>query len=183
MVWPQDISVDPSVVGAIFLAQVASFALIQIWRAGRDASRAELGGRPRPRRDILHLALAGLAVVVGLVLLIIWISHPIELPHFGSQANVLPFAAFLTFIYVTLVIGITSSHRTSGEKSNSWFAALRLFVAALLLVATIMVPMLIPNTYLAKQYRGLISVSIGVVGVVAWPFVSQRIKGRRPSVQ
>lgn len=183
MVWPQDISVDPSVVGSIFLAQVASFAVIQIWRAGRDASRAELGGRPRSRRDFLHLLLTGLAVVIGLVLLIVWISHPIELPHFGSQASVLPLIAFLAFTYVTIVIGITSSHRTSGETSNPWLAALRLFAAALLLMATIMLPMLIPNAYVAKQYRGLISSSIAVAGVVAWPFVAQRLKGRRPSRQ
>ena len=132
MSWAQHIFVDPSVAGAIFLAQVATFALIQIWRAGRDASRGELGGRPRHRRDILHLFLTGLAVVLGLVLLIIWISHPIDLPHFGSQGNVLPVVVFLTFIYVTLVIGINSSHRTSGDKSNPWLAALLLFTAALL---------------------------------------------------
>lgn len=182
MSWAQHIFVDPSVAGAIFLAQVATFALIQIWRAGRDASRGELGGRPRHRRDILHLFLTGLAVVLGLVLLIIWISHPIDLPHFGSQGNVLPVVVFLTFIYVTLVIGINSSHRTSGDKSNPWFAALLLFTAALLLVAIVMLPRLIPSTYVPKQYQGLISLSIAIAGAVAWPFVAQRLKRRTRSV-
>src|SRR5580765_5823455 len=172
MSWPEHIFVDPSVAGAMFLAQVASFALIHIWRAGRDASRGELGGRPRPRRDILHLFLTALAVVLGLVLLIIWISHPIDLPHFGSQSNGLPLIVFVTFIYVTLVIGINSSNRTSAEKSNPWFAALLLFTAA----------MLIPNTYIPKQYQGVISLSIAIAGVVAWPFVAQRFKGRSRSV-
>ena len=182
MSWPEHIFVAPSVAGAMFLAQVASFALIHIWRAGRDASRGELGGRPRPRRDILHLFLTALAVVLGLVLLIIWISHPIDLPHFGSQSNGLPLIVFVTFIYVTLVIGINSSNRTRAEKSNPWFAALLLFTAALLIMAIIMLPMLIPNTYIPKQYQGVISLSIAIAGVVAWPFVAQRFKGRSRSV-
>ncbi len=175
---PHHIFVDPSVAGSLFLAQVASIALIQIWRAGRDASREELGGRPRPRRDMLHLFLTGLAVVVGLVLLIIWISYPTDLPHFESQGRVLLLIVFLVFIYVTLVIGISSSHRTSGDTSNPWFAALLLFTAALLLVSTIMLPTLIPNSYVPKQHQGLISLSIAIVGMVAWPFVVQRLKRR-----
>jgi cytochrome bd-type quinol oxidase subunit 2 len=148
-------------------------------QAGWIGRNRTLGDRPRPRRDIVHLFLTGLAVVLGLVLLILWISHPIDLPHFGSQGNSLPLTVFLTFIYVTLVIGINSSRRTSGAKSNPWFAAVLLFTAALLLVAIIMLPMLIP---LSKQYRGLISLSIAIAGVVAWPFVAQRLKGRSRSV-
>ena len=178
MAWPQHISVGPPVDGAIFLAQVVSFALIQIWRASQE----ELGGRPRPRRDIFHLFLTGLVVVLGLVLLIIWISHPIGLPHIGSQRSVLPVITFLMFIYVTLVIGITSSHRTSGVKSNPWFAALLLFTAGSLLVATVTLPMLIPTAYVPTRYQSLISSSIAIVGAVAWPFAVQRLKGRRHPV-
>jgi len=36
----------PDEFGAFFLAQVAALALVQIWRAGRQASRQELGNHP-----------------------------------------------------------------------------------------------------------------------------------------
>jgi hypothetical protein len=182
MSWLQPIFIDPEEAGALFLAQVAAFALTQIWQAGREASREELGGHPRPPRDILHLLLTGFAIVLGLVLLILWISHPIGLPHIERQGNVLPLMAFLIFVYVILVIGITSGHRTSGEKLNPWSAALVLLMAALLLFATIMTPMLIPNTYVPKQYQGLISLLIAVAGVMVWHFLARRLKDGARSI-
>src|SRR5438552_442488 len=107
-------SMFPDEFGAVFLAQVTAFALVQIWRSGRKASRQELGNRPRPARDRIHLVLTGLAVVCGLVLLIIFIAHPIaNFP--GSGGFIAPVVAFLIFIYVVLIVGISSSHHTSRQ--------------------------------------------------------------------
>jgi len=173
----------PDEFGAIFLAQVAALALVHLWRTGRQASQQELGNRPRPAHDGIHLVLAGLAIVLGLVLLIIWVSHPIVLPNFAGGGNVIvPVIAFLIFIYVILVVGIRSSHHTSGDKSNPWLSGLSLFVAAAVLLSTMVVPMfLLPHTQVPQRYQMWLALLIGVVAVVIWQFVVHWLQHRRRS--
>jgi peptidoglycan/LPS O-acetylase OafA/YrhL len=95
----------PDEFSAVFLAQVTAFAVVQIWRSGRQSSRQELGNSPRPAHDAIRLILTGLAVVCGLVLLIIFMAHPIA-NFAGNDGFIVPVVAFLIFIYVVLVVGI-----------------------------------------------------------------------------
>jgi hypothetical protein len=129
--------------------------MLQIWRAGRQASREQLGNHPRPVHDGIHLALTGFALVFGLVLLIIWVSHPILLPSLGgNHSTFLPVIAFVVFIYVIFVVGISSSHHTSGDRSNPWVSAFSLFAAAALLCAAMELPVfLLTHTHAPQQYR------------------------------
>lgn len=161
-------SMFPDEFGAIFLAQVVSLALVQLWRTGRQASQQELGNRPRPAHDGIHLVLTGLAIVLGLVLLIIWVSHPVVLPNFGGSGNVIvPVVAFLIFIYVIFVVGIRSSHHVSGDKSSPWLTGLSLFVPAALLLLTMVLPdFLLPHTQVPRRYQMWLALLIGVVAVV-----------------
>jgi hypothetical protein len=174
----------PDEFGAFFLAQVAALALVQIWRAGRQASRQELGNHPRPAHDGIHLVFTGLAIILGLVLLIIWISHPIILPKFAGSGGVLvPVISFLIFIYVIFVVGIRSSHHTSGDKSSSWLRGLSLFAAAALLLAAMVLPMfLLPHTHVPQRYQQLLALLIGVAVVVIWQIVVRRLQHHRSSV-
>jgi hypothetical protein len=176
-------SMFPGEIGAVFLAQAVALALVQLWRAGRQASQEELGNRPRPAHDGIHLVLTGLAIVIGLVLLIILVSHPIILPNFSGGGSVLvPVIAFLIFVYVIFVVGISSSHHTSGDKSNPWLRGLTLFAAALLLLAAVVLPsFLLPHTRVPQRYQGWLTVLIGVAVVVIWQFVVRWLQPRRSS--
>jgi len=177
-------SMFPGEVGAVFLAQVAAIALVHLWRAGRQASRQELGNRPPPAHDGIHLVFTGLAIVLGLVLLIIWVSHPIHLLNFAGGGSVLvPVIAFLIFVYVIFVVGISSSHHASGDKSNSWLRGLALFAAAVLLLAAMVLPsFLLPHTPVPQRYQSWLTVVIGVVVVVIWQFVVHWLQNRRSSL-
>src|SRR5207248_9816692 len=175
-------SMFPDEFGAVFLARVTAFALVQIWSSGRKASRQELGNRPRPARDRIHLVLTGLAVVCGLVLLIIFIVHPIaNFP--GSGGFIVPVVAFLIFIYVVLVVGISSSHHTSRDKSNSWITGLSMFTSVTLLLWAMALPMfLLPHTQIPRRYQMWLELFVGVGVVVAWQLVAHRLQQRRHSV-
>ena len=177
-------SMFPDEFGAVFLAQVAALALVQIWRAVRQASRQELGNRPRPDHDGIHLIFTGLAIVLGFVLLIIWVSHPIILPNFAGSGSVLvPVIAFLIFVYVIFVVGIRSSHHTSGDKSNPWLRGLSLLGAAVLLLAAMVLPMfLLPHTQVPQRYQRWLALLIGAAVVVIWQFVVRRLPHGRRSV-
>lgn len=171
----------PDEFGLIFLAQVASLALIRIWEAGRQASREELGNRPRPAHDGTHLVFTGLATVFGLVLLIILMSRPISLPNMGRRGNVLvPLIALLAFLYLIFVVGIRSSHETSGDNSSPWLRGLSLFAAAALLLAAMALPMLLlPHTRVPRRHQGWLAWLIGVAVVIVWQFVARTLQHRR----
>lgn len=162
--------------GGFFLAQVTALALVQIWRIGSQASRQELGNRPRPAHDGLNLVLTGLAVVLGLVLLIAWVAHPIILPNFAGRGDVLvPAIAFSVFLCVVFVVGIRSSHHTSGDKSNPWLRGLSMFASAMLVVAALGLPMfLFRSPRLPQHYEKWFSLFIGVGVVVIWEYVQYR---------
>jgi hypothetical protein len=170
----------PDEFGAVFLAQVTSLFIVQLWRDGRQASREELGNRPRPAHDGIYLVLTGLALVLGLVLLIIWVSHPVILPNFGGMGSVIvPVIAFLIFVYVILGVGIRSSHHTSGDQSNPWHCGLSLFVAvALLLTATVLPWFLLPYTGVTHQYQTWLALLMGLAVVVILQFVIHRREQR-----
>jgi hypothetical protein len=175
-------SMFPDEFGAVFLAQVTAFALVQIWRYGRQASRQELGNRPRPAHDAIRLISTGLAVVCGLVLLIIFIAHPIA-NSAGSDGFIVPVVAFLIFIYVVLVVGIRSSHHTSRDKSNPWLAGLSMFAGATLLLAAMALPMfLLPHTQIPPRYQTRLALVVGVSVVVTWHFVAHWLQQRSQSV-
>ncbi|HZZ15694.1 MAG TPA: hypothetical protein VFE08_07020, partial [Candidatus Sulfotelmatobacter sp.] len=150
--------------GSFFLAQVTALALVQMWRLGRQASRQELGNRPRPAHDGLNLVLTGLAVVLGLVLLIAWVAHPIILPNFGGRGDFLvPAIGFSVFIYVVFVLGIRSSHHTSGDSSSPWLRSLSMFVGAVLVVAAAELPLFLPHySQLSRHYGSWFSLLIGI---------------------
>jgi hypothetical protein len=172
----------PDEASAIFLAQLAALALVQLWKTGRRVSQQELGNHPRPAHDGIHLILTALALVVGLVLLIIWVSHPVMLEHFESSGSVIaPVVAFLIFVYVTFVIGIRSSHHASGENSNPWRSGLSLFAAAVLLLAAMALPMfLLPYSQVPHPYQIWLALLIGVAAFVGWQhFVGRPQNGRR----
>jgi len=173
----------PGEFGAIFLAQMATLVLIRIWEAGRQASQEELGNRHRPAHDGIHLIFTGLAIVFGLVLLIILVSRPIRLPYLtGSSSILVPAIAFLTFVYLILVVGIRSSHHTSGDKSSPWLSGLYLFATAALLLAAMMLPMfLLPYTRVPPQAQGWLAWFIGVAVVVVWQLAVRRLQHRRSS--
>lgn len=166
----------PDESGAFFLAQVTALALVQIWRLGRQASRQELGNRPRPAHDGLNLVLTGLGIVLGLVLLIVLVAHPIILPNFAGRGDVLvPFIAFAVFLYVVFVVGIRSSHHTSGDKSNPWLRGFSLFASAVLLVAALALPMfLLHSAQLPRHYERWLSLFVGVALVIIWEYVQHR---------
>ena len=174
----------PDEFGAVFLAQVTALAIVQLWRLGRQASREELGNRPRPAHDGIHLVLTGFAVVLGLALLIIIVSSPRILPKFGgSDEFIVPFFAFVIFVYVMIVVGIRSSHQTKGDKSNPWIRGLSLLVAAAVLIAAIELPMwLLPLTQVPQHYQRWLALLIGVAAVVLWEFAIHRLRNRRHSV-
>jgi hypothetical protein len=174
----------PDEFGAIFLAQLATLALIRIWEAGRQASREELGNRPRPPHDGVHLILTGLAIVLGLVLLIILVSRPIRLPSVAGGGSILvPLVAFFTFVYLIFVIGIGSGHHAIGDKSSPWLSGLRLLATAALLVAAMMLPMfLLPHTRIPHRNQGWLACLIGVGVVVVWQLIVRRIhRSRSPA--
>jgi hypothetical protein len=173
----------PGEIGEVFLAQVVALAIVQLWRAGLQVSRQELGSRPRPARDAIHLVFTGLAIVIGLVLLIILLSHPF-LPNFSGAGSVLvPGIAFLIFVYLIFVVGISSSHHTSGEKSSPWLRSLALFAAAVLLLAAMVLPsFLLPHTRVPQRYQSWLTVLIGVAVVVMWQFVVRWIQHRQSSL-
>jgi hypothetical protein len=175
--------IPPDEFGAIFLAQVAALGLIRIWEAGRQASREELGNRPRPAHDGIHLIFTGLAIVSGLVLLIILVSRPIRFPYLAGSGDILvPAIAFLTFVYLIFVIGIRSSHHTSGNKSSPWLCGLYLFATAALLLAAMMLLMfLLPHTRVPQRLQGWLAWLIGVAAVVVWQLVVRRLQHRRSS--
>jgi sterol desaturase/sphingolipid hydroxylase (fatty acid hydroxylase superfamily) len=172
----------PDEFGALVLAQVAALALVQIWRAGRQASREELGNHPRPRHDAVHLIFTGLAIILGLVLLTIWVAHPVILPNLARGGNILvPVIAFLTFIYIIIifVVGISSSRHTSGDQSNPWLSALSLFAAAVLLLAAMVLPMfLLPHTQVPERYQRWLALLIGVAAVAIWHVIAHRLQHR-----
>jgi hypothetical protein len=143
----------PHEFGAIFLAQVTALAFVQLWRIGRQASHEELGNRPRPSLDGIHLILTSFAVVLGVVLLVIIVSSPRTLPKFGgSDEFIVPFVAFLIFVYVMLVVGIRSSHQTSGDRTNPWLRGLSLLAAGAVLLAAMELPiLLLPHTQVPQQ--------------------------------
>jgi hypothetical protein len=171
----------PEEFGAIFLAQVTALAILQIWRSGRQASHQELGNRPRPPHDGIHLVFTGFAIVVGLVLLIILVAHPII--SFRGDAVIVPVIAFLIFIYVMFVVGIRSSHHTSGDKSNSWCRAVSLFAAAALLIAAMLLPMfLLAQTRVPHQFQVWLALLIGIAVVMFWHFVVHRQQSSKTSV-
>ena len=175
-------SMFPDEFGAVFLAQVTAFALVQIWRSGRQASRQELGNRPRPAHDGIRLILTGLAVVCGPVLLIIFVAHPVARCS-GSGDLIVPVGASLIFIYVVLVVGINSSHHTSGDKSNPWLAGLSMFAGATLLLAAMALPrFVLPHTRIPIRYQTWLAVIVGVTVVVTWHFVAHRLQQRNQSV-
>jgi hypothetical protein len=175
--------VFPDEFGVVFLAQVVALALVQLWRTGRQASRQELGNRPRPAHDGFHLIATGLALVLGLALLIIWVSHPIFLQNLAGKGDIIvPVIAFLIFAYVTLVVGIRSSHETSGDKSNPWLSGLLLCGAVGLLLAAMVLPIfLLPRTQVPRQYDWWVALLIGVAVVGMWQFVVGRVQHRRRS--
>jgi len=165
-------SMFPDEIGDVFLAQVAAVALVQVWRAGRQASRQELGNRPRPAHDGIYLAFTGLAIVLGLVLLIILASHPITLPFSGGSSVLVPIIAFAIFVYVIFVVGIGSSHHTSGDKSSPWLRGFALSAAAVLLLAAMVLPsFLLPHSRVPQRYQSWLTVLFGVAAVVVWQFV------------
>jgi hypothetical protein len=162
--------------GSFFLAQVTALALVQMWRLGRQASRQELGNRPRPAHDGLNLVLTGLAVVLGLVLLIAWVAHPIILPNFGGRGDFLvPAIGFSVFLYGVFVLGIRSSHHTSGDGSRPWLRSLSMFVGAVLVLAAAELPLFLPHySQLSRHYGGCFSLLIGIALVILWEYVHYR---------
>lgn len=150
--------------GGFFLAQVTALALVQIWRLGRQASRQELGNRPRPARDGLNLLLTAFAVVLGLVFLITWVAHPIILPNFTGRGDFLvPAIAFSVFIYVVFVLGIRSSHHTSGDASSPWLRSLSMFAAAVLVLAATELPLLLHHyARFSGRYGSWLSLLVGI---------------------
>jgi len=170
----------PDEFGALFLAQVVALALVQIWRAGRQASREELGNQPRPPHDAVYLVFTGLAIVLGLVLLIIWVAHPVILPNLARSESILvPVIAFLIFIYIIFVVGISSSHHTSGDQSNPWLRGLSLFAGAVLLLAAMVLPMfLLPHTQVPERYQRWLALLIGVAAVAIWHVIAHRLQHR-----
>ena len=173
----------PDEFGAVFLAQVATLVLLRIWEAVRQASGEELGNRPRPTHDGIHLILTGLAIVFGLVLLIILASRPIRFPYLAGSGNILvPVIAFLTFVYLVFVIGIRSSHHTSGDKSSPWLCGLHLFATATLLLAVMTLPMfLLPYTRIPQRHQGWLAWLNGVAVVAVWQCVFRRLQHHRGS--
>lgn len=174
----------PDEFGFPFLAQVAALALVQLWRNGRQASQQELGYRPRPAHDGVHLVFTAFAAVLGLVLLIIWFAHPVVLPKFARSGSVLvPAISFLVFIYVILVVGISSSHHTSGDNSNPWLRGLSLFAAAALLLTAMVLPwFLLPHTQVPQRYQRWLALLIGVAAVGIWHVVAHQLQFRRSPV-
>lgn len=163
-------------IGFILLATVF---FLQLWRAGLQASREELGNRQPPPRDGVHLVLTGLAIVLGLVLLIIWISHPILLPFGGNDTVIVPAIAFVIFVYAIFVVGISSSQSTSGERSNPWLRSLSLFAAGSLLLAVMWLPMLLlPYTRVPPRYHWRLEVLVALVLVYIWQFLINRVHRR-----
>ena len=173
----------PDEFGAIFLAQVATLVLIRIWEAGRQASREELGNRPRPAHDGIHLIFTGLAIVFGLVLLIILVSRPIRFPYLAESSNILvPAIAFLTFLYLVFVVGIRSSYHTSGDKSSTWLSGLYLFATAAMLLAAMTLPMfLLPYMRVPQRNQGWLAWLAGVAVVVVWQLTVRRLQHRSSS--
>jgi uncharacterized membrane protein YqjE len=171
----------PDEFGAIFMAQVIALAILQVWRAGQQASREELGNRPRPRNDGIHLVFTALAIVLGLVLLIIWVAHPGVLQKFGgAESTVAPVAAFLIFLYVILVVGIRSSQQTSGQKSNPWIGGFTFFAAATLLLAAMVLPIfLLSETRISQKYQGWLALLIGLSVVLCWHYACNRRQYRK----
>jgi hypothetical protein len=162
--------------GGFFLAQVTALALVQIWRVGRQASRQELGNRIRPAHDGLNLVLTGLAVVLGLVLLIAWVAHPIILPNFAGRGDFLvPAIAFSVFVYIVFVLGIRSSHHTSGNTSSPWLRSLSMFAGAVLVLAAAELPLLLIHDHqLSRRYGRWFSLLIGITSVSIWEYVQYR---------
>jgi hypothetical protein len=147
-----------------------------MWRLGRQASRQELGNRPRPAHDGLNLVLTGLAVVLGLVLLIAWVAHPIILPNFGGRGDFLvPVIGFSVFLYIVFVVGIRSSHHTSGDTSSPWLRSLSMFVGAVLLLAAVELPLFLPHYHqLSRNYGSWFSLLVGIALVTASEYVQYR---------
>ena len=162
--------------GRFFLAQVTALALVQIWRLGRQASRQELGNRPRPAHDGLNLVLTGLAVVLGLVLLIAWVAHPIILPNFAGPGDFLvPAIAFSVFVYVVFVLGIRSSHHTSGDTSSPWLRSLSMFAGAVLILAAAELPLFLHHYPQASRHYGRwLSLLVCIALVTIWECVQYR---------
>jgi hypothetical protein len=81
------------------------------------------------------------------------------------------------------VIGIRSSHHTSGDKSSAWLSGLRLFAAGALLLAAMMLPMfLLPHTRIPHRNQGWLACLIGVGVVVVWQLIVRRIhRSRSPA--
>lgn len=169
-----------SVKFAILLA-LNVFMLLEIWRSARLVSRQELGNRPRPSRDFLHLAVAAITLVVGLVLLIVWMSRPMGAPEFlGNDTFLVTLVAFAIFVYFIFAIGMRSSHHTSGDKSNPWLSALSLLAGAVLLITVMMAPVvLLPYTTVPDQYHRLISALFGGILILAWNLTAHRLERRR----
>jgi glucan phosphoethanolaminetransferase (alkaline phosphatase superfamily) len=172
----------PDESGAIFLAELAAFGLVRFWIRGRQASQEELGNRPKPPHDGVHLIFTGLGLVTGLVLLMIWLSHPTILPSFaGRSSTFLPLVAFVIFVYVVFVVGVSSSHHTSGDKSNAWLSSLSLLAATFLLLAAMVLPwFLLPHTQVPQQYQTWLALLIGLTAVVLWHVVETRWQHQKP---
>ena len=56
----------PDESGTSFMAEVAAFALVLLWRAGRQASQEELGNRPKSPHGTIHLVFTRVALVIVL---------------------------------------------------------------------------------------------------------------------
>lgn len=162
--------------GGFFLAQVTALALVQIWRLGREASRQELGNRPRPAHDGLNLVLTAFAVVLGLVLLIAWVAHPIILPNFAGRGDFLvPAIVFSVFVYVVFVLGIRSSHHTSGDASSPWLRSLSMFAGAVLVLATAELPLFLHHyPQFVGHYGRWLSLTISIALISIWECVRYR---------
>lgn len=171
----------PDESGAIFLAELAAFGFVRLWIRGRQTSQEELGNRPKPPHDGIHLILTGLGLVTSLVLLMFWLSHPAILPSFVGSSTFLPLVAFVIFVYVVFVVGVSSSHHTSGDKSNPWLSSLPLLAAAFLLLAAMVLPwFLLPHTQVPQRYQTWLAALIGLTAVVLWNVVETRLQHRKP---
>jgi hypothetical protein len=168
----------PDEFGAVFLAQVITLAILQVWRAGRQASQEELGNRPRPSHDGIHLVLTGFGIVLGLVLLIIFVSRPVIFPNFGGSSSVIvPLIAFSIFVCIIFVIGIRSGPHASGVTSNPWISSFSLVAAAALPLAAMVLPwFFLPHTRIPQPYQKWVALLIGVAVVVIWQFVIHHLQ-------
>jgi len=117
-------------------------------------------------------------MVIGLVLPMIWLSRPAILPSVAGSGSVfLPLVAFVIFVYVVFVVGISSSRHTSGDKSNPWLSSLSLLAATGVLLAAMVLPwFLLPRTQVPLRYQTWLALLIGLAAVAIWHVVDIRLQ-------